>query len=323
MISTEKLFGNIFSGDQITTVRLAAFCHDSLSRLTAGNQSDRFKSIINQITPALQNLQDELGDVDVSLTVQKGKTLTNNQVMASFKQAMREKEGVVADAIGGFDSTAYLEFYPHGLSEYTTANKTQMPVLVRRVSVAATKYAAQLGTELTATLQGFEQAWQITRKEQQQVKGSVDDSRTTRTDARREVETALIIAIHTVGAMFPGDTQQCSSFFDLNLLEAQTRTQKKEKFTGNITKQTTAVALNRSFSDGTRLKLTSVSDNASLLVFLGATADAQPNGSGVEIKPAKSRYLKLSELGDENDTFLIVKNLSDVNDASYLLEVKS
>jgi hypothetical protein len=40
-----------------------------------------------------------------------------------------------------------------------------------------------------------------------------------------------------------------------------------------------------------------------LLAFLGASADAQPNGAGVEVKATKSRNLKLNELGNESDTF--------------------
>jgi hypothetical protein len=82
-------------------------------------------------------------------------------------------------------------------------------------------------------------------------------------------------------------------------------------------------ALNRSFTDTIRLKLTSVSDNASLFVFLGASADTQPNGTGIKVNATKSRNLKLSELGNEGDTFLLIKNLSDVNDAAYVLEVKN
>ena len=46
------------------------------------------------------------------------------------------------------------------------------------------------------------------------------------------------------------------------------------------------------------------------------------NGKGVEVDADKSRNLKLSELGNENDTFLLIKNLSDANDAAHVLEVK-
>jgi hypothetical protein len=91
------------------------------------------------------------------------------------------------------------------------------------------------------------------------------------------------------------------------LLYPQARGSKAEKFTGNILRNQTAVAVNRSFTDSVELKLTTVSDSASLLAYLGATSDASPNGTGVEVKPTRSRYLKLHELGNESGTFCLLK----------------
>ena len=79
-------------------------------------------------------------------------------------------------------------------------------------------------------------------------------------------------------------------------------------------------ALNRSLTDSMQLKFLNRADNAVLLVFLADTADAAANGSGTQVKAGRSRNLKLSGLG--SGTFLLVKNLSDVNDAAYTLEVK-
>ncbi|MEP6468124.1 MAG: hypothetical protein ABJB05_17560 [Parafilimonas sp.] len=292
-----------------------------MNRLTAA-ANPNFSHIIDQLAAPLTLLQTQLGNVDTSVTQQRGATHTNDQVIADFKETMRTQEGVIANAVGGFNSAGYLQFYPHGFGEYTTATKTQMPVLVSRVKTAATGFATQLGAPLTTTLQNFETAWQNSRTAQQQQMGTVGDNRMGRTTAETNVQLALIFAVHNIGAIFPGDAAQCSSYFDFSLLFPQAHPHKAVIYNGHIANNAVAVALNRSFTDAVQLKLTTVANNASLLVYLGAAADAQPNGKGVEVAATHSRNLKLSELGDEADTFLLIKNMSDVNEASYMLEVR-
>lgn len=321
MLSPDKLFGNLFNEEAITPVRLANFAQDALNKLTAAANPD-FSFIISKLTAPLAALQTQLGSVDTSLTQQRGATLTNNQVLADFVDMMRTQEGVIANAVGGFKSPGYLQFYPHGLSEYSKATKPQMPVLVNRVKAAATSFATQLGEPLATSLQSFATAWENSRNEQQQQMGTVGDNRTERTTAEINVQLALVFAVHNVGAIFPGNVGQCSSYFDFSLLYPQAHPHKAVMFSGDIAANGVAVALNRSFTDSTHLKLTTVANNASLFAYLGATATAEPNGKGVTVAATQSRNLKLSELGDENDTFLLIKNRSDVNAAGYMLEVR-
>jgi len=321
MISPDRLFGNLFNDSEITPVRLANFAQDALNKLTAA-ANPGFSHIIEQLAAPLTILQTQLGNVDTSVTQQRGATLTNDQVIADFKDTMRTQEGVIANAVGGFKSAGYLQFYPHGFGEYTTATKTQMPVLVSRVKTAATAFATQLGEPLATNLKNFETAWQSSRTAQQQQMGTVGDHRMGRSTAETNVQLALIFAVHNVAAIFPGDAAQCSSYFDFSLLFPQAHPHKATIYNGSIAKNAIAVALNRSFTDATQLKFTTVVNNASLLAYLGATADAQPNVTGVKVAAAHSRNLKLSELGGETDTFLLIKNMSDVNDAGYILEVK-
>ena len=58
---------------------------------------------------------------------------------------MSEQQGVIANALGGFTTPAFLEFYPNGVSEYTGATKTNLPVLIGRINAAATAHAGELG----------------------------------------------------------------------------------------------------------------------------------------------------------------------------------
>jgi hypothetical protein len=176
MISPDKLFGNPLADINITPQRQLHFGNDPINKLIAAAPPapapNPYQSIIDELTPPLQALQQQLGNVDTSLTVQKGATLGLDQLIADFKETMRTQEGVIANAVGGFKSPGYLLFYPHGLNEYGQVTKTKMPVLVNRVASAATTFAAQLGAPLTTTLQSFATDWQNTRTTQQKQMGT-------------------------------------------------------------------------------------------------------------------------------------------------------
>jgi hypothetical protein len=195
-------------------------------------------------------------------------------------------------------------------------------MLVGRVDTAATAFSVQLGATLAATLQAFEKDWELNRSQQQQQKGTVETNRSESTQARTDLETALITVVHTIGGMFPGDAQQCMTFFNFALLKRSAPKTAKEVVTGSVTSGKTAVAVNRMFDAEAKTKITNNSENASLFVYLAPTADAAINGHGQEVKAGKSRNFNIDKLGDVNDTFLLVHNLSAVNDAAYVLEVK-
>ncbi len=315
------LFGNIFIDVNIIPERLAAFAQDTLNRLVAANGGGDYTTLITPLQAALNDLRFELGDIDTGLAQQKGATLTLDQVIALFKKTMSDKKGAIADKVGGFDTPVFLEFYPHGSSEYTLAPKTEMAVLTHRVKTAATTHSVALGATLTALLQGFESSWQTSLDNQQQKMGSVDDNRTEREVAITEVQMALLLAIHTIALKFPANVGECSAFFNFSLLLRRAHTE-MEVFTGTLAANAKTAVLNRSLTDDVKLKVVNTDDNAPLIVYLAATAGEEPDGVFVKVKPGKSRNLKPSSLGSLDNTFLMLLNDSAVNEGSYKVEVR-
>ncbi len=315
MIEPVKFFDNIFESTQITSTRLSNFAADCLNRLTAANSGGAYTNLINLLTDPSDAMATLLSSVDTSLNTQKGKTLSLNQVIVLFKKTMSEQEGVIANAVGGFSSQGYLQFYPKGVSEYTSATKTALPMLIDRVNTVAGNYSAQLGDPLTATLQAFETDWELNRSQQQQQKGTVETTRTESTQARADLEMALVTVVHTIGSMFPGNPDQCLAFFNFALLKRSAPKGIKEKISGEVLSGKTATAINKSFTQESSARVTNKSDNAPLFIYLAPAADSQKNGKGHEVKPGRSRYFTMDELGDINNTFLLVQNLSTVNDA--------
>ena len=320
MIAEDKLFGNLFDDIKIINSRIYGFSLDTLNRLTAANGGGDYQTLIDLISPLIVTFGTEIGDVDAALNAQKGKTLTTNQVLAAFGLTLKEKEGVIANAVGGFGSAAYLEFYPHGVGEYTRAAKTDMPTLTERVRAAAAAHAVQLGPPLTTLLTGFKLQWAAARDAQEQQFAKVDDNRTERTQARVALELGALTVVHTIAATFPGDVDACMDFFDFNLLFAHT-VHRLKTLVGTPAPGQIVVLLNHSLTDNNTIQAQNPDDNADYVLYLGHTATEEPNGRGIIVKAGRGKRPKPSDLGDLNDTFLLLKNLSDVNEGAYVVKV--
>ena len=217
-MTAETIFDNFFDSIHITSTRLRNFGDDTINRLSADSANMGWGPLVNTLRLAVDALGQELGDVDTAVNIRLGDTDTVDGFLKSFGAYMSDNEPFIARAVGGKGSPAYLEFYPEGLSEYTRANKTTGPVLLARVKTAAAKYGAQLGAPMDAELAAFEPAYMDLRGNQQGAKGSVDDNRSERTEARKNLETALLRAIYQVADKYPGNVAQCKSYFDFRRL---------------------------------------------------------------------------------------------------------
>ncbi|MBK5285011.1 MAG: hypothetical protein JJE25_06380, partial [Bacteroidia bacterium] len=158
------------------------------------------------------------------------------------------------------------------------------------------------------------------RDEQEQQFASVDDNRTERTQARVALELGMLTSVHSIAALFPGDVDECDNFFDFNLLFTHT-VHRTKTFSGSIAALEIIPVLNHTLTDTNTLQIQNTDDNSDIVAYLAHTATEEPNGRGIIIKPHKGKRPKPSDLGDLNDTFLCIKNLSDVNAGSYIVKV--
>ena len=214
----EMLFGNIFDDRKITPNYLARFADDAKAKLTDNNDTNEYDAVLTPLTAAIIPLRRELGEVDTTLNIQVGKTITVDAFIKVFKVYMGEKYIPIAAALGGDKTPAFLEFYPKGKSEYTNITKTKMPTIMERLKVAATIHQGAIGATISGELQAFQAQWETVREKQLQEKAAVKTNRTDRSVARRDVEIALLKTIHFIADKFPGDVARCKTFFDFNLL---------------------------------------------------------------------------------------------------------
>ncbi len=228
MAIVKKAFKNYFESEEITDARLVNYANDTNGRLAAANENNQYDAIMQGITTASNALDDNLGDVKGALAQQKGKTFTVDGVIKNFKTYMSENEGVIAKALGGKKTPAFIEFYPLGVSQYSTVTKSKLPALLGQLTMAIDNNKTKLGKDLVTELQQFEVQYETTRKAQTTQKGKVSDSRTDRSQERKNLEIKLLVAMYTIGLQYAGDEEKCNSFFNYSLLEAPSRKTKKE-----------------------------------------------------------------------------------------------
>jgi len=316
----DMLFGNIFDDRNIINTRLLNFAKNLKANLIKQNTSHQFDTQITLLTTVIDDLEDDLGNVDTGINVQKGKTVDNNKVLAAFKLAMSDEEPFIARAIGGKDTAAYLEFYPAKISEYSNAIKTDMDTLTNRVATAATKYATQLGATLTAKLQSFATDWQDSREVQEQQKGGVKNIRADRSTTREALELALLKVLHHIASSYPGDVVKCKSFVSFHLLFPHGRS-KVTDFEGTLAVGATNELLNKTLAIDDEITITNTGTNAPLLLWLAATATEAAGTLAKTIQPGETQTYTPDQLGSAGNTFLLISNTSEVNEAKYAVEV--
>ena len=314
------LFGNIFNDPHITPLRLYAFGKSVLGCLKADNKNHQFDDVIDLLTTVLFEFGKDLGEMDTSIISGIGKRKSNDELLDSFKKTMSDEEPFIGRILG-MDSTEYLDFYPHQITEYWLVNKMRMPILTNRVSVAATANAAQLGLTLTTKLKSYATDWEINRGAQEAQKGIVSEIKVDAKMDRKVVELALTSTIRTVSKLFPTDEKKGSSFFDFSLLFGITK-HKSLEIVGTIEKEEIKEIANILFTDTTTINATNTSINADIQIYLSATRDGVPTTFAITIKPEQSRIIKPSHLGDLKNPFLLIKNTSTINPSTYKIVIK-
>jgi hypothetical protein len=195
-----------------------------------------------------------------------------------------------------------------------------MPVLVDRIWTAADNNSAAIGATNETLLKSFKGLWANSRDDQEQQFGTVTDNRSERTVARTDSELALLTAVHTIAAKFPGSTEECAAFFDFSLLfnvVHHTHT----TYSGIIAPGAVKLIVNKLLTDTNKIHTFNPDDNANYQFYNAAADGTQPTGTGKLVQFGHGLRLKPSAVGSLAHPFWLIKNLSDVNEGSYLIEI--
>ena len=320
MLSSNRLFGDLFDAKDITSDRLVIFAKDEFARLTKGNGGGLFTAQLANLATLIATLEADVSGVDTTLNLQSGQTDEVDLVTHEFAVTLSELEGVIAKMLGGKHTIGFKEFYPHGLTEYNKISRAKMPTYLSRIFKAATKYSTQLGATVTAELQGFEIKYTNARDVQNTSITGLSTTRTDRNTAEKDMRKGLTQSVHLVGSIFPTDVVKCSGFFNFNLLYT-TAHRKHVFYNGTLIVDETKVVINRALTDNVTIAIRCKDTNAGIEVWLGVTAGSLPTILVCSVAPGKASIVVPSSLGDIENTFLLIKNASAVNPAIYEIEI--
>ena len=320
MTTTNRYFGNIFDNVHISPGRLSNFATVTLYKLIRANTNNIFDNIIALLTPLIIQMDEELSNVDATNTHQKWKTFNLNQITFLFHHTLSKLEGVIARALGGDDTEAYVEFFPRGLTEYDNANRIDTSILVNRIYKAADKYSDMLDTDVKNELQAFKTSWEKAYKAQGSAKAKLSFTRVAKYSARTTLELTLMQAIFTVGLQYAGDEDKCGSFFDFNLLYHIAH-HKHDLHEGMLAVKEIKTIINRMMTDTVKIRAANTGTNADIIIWKGATETEPAPTKPITIKPGKSTLLVSSKVGKYEKPFLLIQNISEVNIAEYEVEV--
>lgn len=223
MINLETLFSDLFKETRITNPRLATFTGDHLSRLVANNPANVFATLITNTTAALQDFGNAYETKGSTIGDRKGSTVTKKQARKNFTDYIRQQEGAVKAKFGE-QSSAYVQFFPDGLSAFSNATDTGYIGLVDNIIARATQYEADLGTLFKDTVITLGTAYKNAEIDQATEKGDVSGSSDALDSARTTLTKQLTVNALTIALQFPLQTEKAEVYFDASLLFAQKRT---------------------------------------------------------------------------------------------------
>ncbi len=230
MISiAQHIFGNIFSERRISSIKIIEFTEDALEKLIKRNTNHQFDDLIDCLKIPLAHLKTRLNNYNYISNQNGSNTISKNQFILLFKKSMMDHEPLIAKVSGGTTSPLYLEFYPHGISEYQKSVKERIPFLINRVYKVATANSLFLKPDLQMSLQSFKFFL-----ENYKIESTNEKLVLTRKNARNDLENALLKVIHSIAISYPGDANYCCSFFDFNILF---RMSNKKKNKENVSKK--------------------------------------------------------------------------------------
>lgn len=314
MLNIRSLFKNHFSTARISDDNLRKFANDHVARITANNTNGQYAQILQATTQLAAAYDVLIKQEDSTFATQQGNTLKTDQITEQFKKAVSQREGTVRGEFG-VNSPEYQEFFPNGVTEYSTATRGNIETLLQRITDKSQKYANILGNNLYNIFSALQAQYQVARNEQLVVIGNVDMIKSQVTAAREALEKQMMINILTLAVEFLGNPDRADDFFDQSIIRI-----KQSKDDGTIEENIAADAIQNIESKG-------ISDTSEITfenkgttsLHVGRYEDGVSYDAniGVIVNPNQKITVKAIGLGSTGNDYLNVKNLSATTNGDY------
>lgn len=217
MINLENFFKNHFDSTRISDDNFNKFTSDHLERLS---NNGGYPALVAALTAAYGTWSGATLSEATNEAIKQGYTKAVNLAVDAIKKAISQQEGTVRGKYAK-SSPAYQEFFPLGVTEYTTATLANIKEKLERFINAATAHVADLGAPFVAQFTALHNSFDSARNAQLGGKGAVSTHKSTSTTTRDTVETQLMVNVLNIALDHIGDPQGGLAFFDKSILESK------------------------------------------------------------------------------------------------------
>ena len=307
MLNIRSIFKNHFNTAKISDDNLRKFANDHVARITANNGNGAYTQMLQITTQLAADYDKAIKEEDSIFATQQGNTVKTDQIIDTFKKTISQREGTIRGEFG-VNSAEYQEFFPQGLTEYSTATKGNIETLLQRLLDKLQKYVNVFGNNLYTIFETIQTNYQAARNEQLITMGNVDMLKSKVASTRDALEAQLMKNILLLAVEFMGNPERADDFFDQSIIRP-----KQSKEDGTIVETILADEIQNIESQGIDDNTQIAFENTGTVpVHLGRYEDSVSYDAsiGVIINPNKKITIKAIGLGQSGNNYLNVKNLS-------------
>ena len=217
MMNLRNMFKVIFDDERISDEKLAKFTEIHIQKLAANNNNGRYTTLISETNAAYEAYFGAMKDEDTKFAIQQSHTKSMQAVFEEFKKMISQKEGLVR-SFWNTDSPTYQEFFPLGVTEYSTSTLANVEVLMNRIVTAARAHEKDLGEAFINLFTDIQTRFISARTAQLQKKGEVSGSKDVAVKKRGSLERQLMKNLLTLAVEYMGDPERGMDFFDQSFI---------------------------------------------------------------------------------------------------------
>ena len=231
MMNLRNYFKVAFSDGKISDEKLAKFTETHIQRLAANNTDGRYSRMLDDTNAAYEAYFGAITTEDTQFAVQQSYTKSMQAVFEEFRKTVSQKEGAVR-SIWNTDSPTYQEFFPYGLTEYSSSTLTNVEMLMARIVAAARAHEKELGETFIQLFADIQSRFIAARTAQLQKKGKVSESKDASGQKRVNLERQLMKNLLTLATEYMGNPDRGMDFFDQSIVYKPNNKDEEEEENG-------------------------------------------------------------------------------------------
>jgi hypothetical protein len=305
----DAFYTDLFDKENIIDSRFQVFLRNLIASLTTNNPAGVFTPQITALTSTYNTYFGNFETKSVNIAERVAKTSSLDTETALFASTVRSKYNSIA-AVYPIGDPVYIEFFPHGMTEFSRLTRENVQSVSHRIATKATEYMSTLGgapfalifTNLETNITAAIGAQNTKKSVVKAITGSVITN-------RAPVEDATMKAMYAVGLQFWPNQVTCRSYYDFSLLFG-VNTHPSVVKTGVVNANANALCVDAGIVATSVFTLKNKSDFP-VTFFATHILNGTMVGTPIVVLPHHDTVITFSEFGAADMLFLYVKNETD------------